>query len=305
MTAEHGMGKPGVRTALGLVTALGAAVGVVGVVGFSGAGTAAAQPVSLSLKYTCDVPIIDDQHITGRIDANIPSSVAIGRPGKKIDIGAGTTVDADLTPWLGRIGVKTVEGTVEAKIKVAAPQGDRQVEVPLDITRTSIPASGAFDITATGSALTPAFTRPGTARITVGDIVLNVVGKKENGEALEELRVPCTLDAGQSNSVGSFEITGPGAGSTPSGGADPTPSDGSDTNGNGTTSPSTTPTASSTAGGSSTTGGTAGGTTTGSMAATGQDAGNLILPAAGTLVAGVAAFFVGSRLRNRRRAADG
>ncbi|WP_052744399.1 DUF6801 domain-containing protein [Streptomyces odonnellii] len=301
MTAEHGMGRPRARTALGLVTALGTAVGVVG---FSGAGTAAAQPVSLSLKYTCDVPLIEDQHITARIDANIPASVAIGRPGKKIDIGAGTTVNADLTPWLGRIGVKTVEGTVEAKIKVAAPQGDRRVEVPLGITRTSVPESGAFDITATGSALTPAFTRPGTARITVGDIVLNVVGKKEDGEAVGELSVPCTLDAEENNYVGSFEITGPGVGSTPSGSADPTPSGGSGTNGNGTTAPGTTPTAASAAGGSSTTGGTTGGTTTGSMAATGQDAGNLILPAVGTLVAGVAAYFLGARLRNRRRAAD-
>lgn len=298
MTDRRGKGSPGVRIALGLVTASGAAVGVMGVFG---AGTAVAQPVSLTLKYTCDVPWIEDQHITARIDANLPASVALGQPSKKIAIRAGTTVAADITPWIGRIGVKTVEGTVDAKIKVDAPQGDRQIGVPLDITRTNIPASGSFGITATGAALTPAFTRPGTARITVGDIVLNVVGKKASGEALE-LSVPCTLDGGQENFAGSFKITKTGTGSGTNGG--PGTDGGSGTDGDGTTAPGATPTAASAAGGSSPTGDAANGTGTGTIADTGGDTEDLILPAVGILAAGAAAFCLGSRL-NRRRAADG
>ncbi|MGW6745578.1 DUF6801 domain-containing protein [Streptomyces sp. NPDC055025] len=277
-----------------------------------GAGTAAAQPVSLTLKYTCDVPWIEDQHITARIDANLPASVALGQSSKKITIRAGTTVAADITPWIGRIGVKTVEGTVDAKIKVNAPQGDRQIGVPLDITRTNIPASGSFGITATGAVLTPAFTRPGTARITVGDIVLNVVGKKASGEALE-LPVPCTLDGGQKNFVGSFKITktgtgsGTDGGSTSSGGTGTNGGSGTDggTDGDGTTAPGSTPTAASAAGGSAPTGIAANGTGTGTIANTGGDAEDLILPAVGILAAGVAALCLGSRLKNHRRAADG
>jgi hypothetical protein len=298
MTAKRRMGRHRARTALEVVTALAAAVGVVGV---SGAGTAAAQPVSLTLKYTCDVPVIEDPHITARIDANIPASVVVGRSGKKIPVGAGTTVDATLTPWLVRFGVKTVEGTVDAKISVDAPQADSQVMVvPLDIAKTSVPASGSFDIAATGASLTPTFTRPGTARITVGDIVLNVVGKKAGGDALDEFHVPCTLDTGQDNFMGSFEITGTGTGSGTNGGG----TNGGGTNGGGTTAPAATPTATSAAGGSSPTGDSTNGTG-GTIAATGQDTGDLILPAAGTLAAGVLAFCLGSWLKNHRRAADG
>ncbi|MFJ5227961.1 DUF6801 domain-containing protein [Streptomyces sp. NPDC088400] len=294
MTAKRRTGRPRARIALGVFTALGTAVGVVGV---SGAGIAAAQPVSLTLKYTCDVPVIKDPHITARIDANIPASVVVGQSGKKVAVGAGTTVDASLTPWLGRLGVKTVEGRVDAKIRVAAPQAGSQVRVvPLRIAKTGVPASGSFDIAATGAALTPTFTRPGTARITVGDIVLNVVGKKAGGDALDEFRVPCTLDPGQDNFVGSFEITAKGTGSTPSGG--------SGTNGGRTTAPGATPTATSTTGGSSPTGDATNGTR-GAIAATGQDAGDLIPPVVGTLVAGILAFVLGSRRKNHRRAADG
>ncbi|WP_260638455.1 DUF6801 domain-containing protein [Streptomyces angustmyceticus] len=288
----------------------------------TGAGTAAAQPVSHTLKYTCKVPVIKSLPFTVRIDADIPRSVAVGEASRKFAIGARTTVDADLTAKLRFLGVKTVTGRVVAKIGVSAPQGDRRLRVPLGITRTRIPASGSFDVAATGAAPALTFSRPGKARITVGDIALHVVGKKANGAALGEVDAGCRLNAGQRGVVGSFQITGAGTGagagagkangSTRSGSSatagvsgmsgapgtsdGSTPSGGSGTSAKGTTVPGATPERTSLA---------TDGTATGTTATTGRNARTLVLPIAGTLVVAALAFCFGAWHKNRRRAADG
>ncbi|WP_052230286.1 DUF6801 domain-containing protein [Streptomyces sp. CT34] len=274
--------------------------------GISGAGSASAQPVSLTLKYTCKVPFLDPQPFTAKIDADIPQSVAVGESSRRFAIDAGTTVDADLTPKLHAIGVRSVEGRVDAKIGVAAPEGDSQIKVPLNIGKTRVPASGSLDVTANGTAPALTFSRPGKGKITVGDIGVHVVGRKANGDVLGTADAQCTLNDGHDAVVGSFEITGTGTttGSTTSG------TSGSGTSGTtgGTTSPGTTPPGATpgapSAGSSAPTGSATHGTGRGTTANTGLDTAGLILPAAGILVAGVVAFGVGSRLKNQRRGGD-
>ncbi|WP_338419857.1 DUF6801 domain-containing protein [Streptomyces klenkii] len=307
MTSGQSTRRPGTRIALGVTAALGAAIGTLGV---SGAGTASAQPVSLTLKYTCKVPVIDDQPFKAKIDADIPGSVAVGEPSRKFAIDARTTVDADLTPKLHLFGVKTVEGRVDAEIGVTAPQDDRRLKVPLDIPRTSVPESGSFDVKAAGDAPSLTFRRPGKARITVGDITMHVTGRKANGDILgKPLTVPCTLDSHQGNSIGSFEITGTGTttGSTTSG-TSGTGTTGSTASGGTSGMSASGGTSGATATGGKSDAGSAGGskappssTATGAIASTGQNAKDLIFPAVGALVAGVAAVYFGLRLKNRRR----
>ncbi|WP_127150119.1 DUF6801 domain-containing protein [Streptomyces lydicus] len=293
-----------------IILAVGTALGtVVGVVGVSGAGTAAAQPVSRTLKYTCEIQPFGSLPFTAKIGADIPDSVAVGENSQKFAINAQTTVGADLTPIISnRFGVKAVEGTVDAKIGVAAPQGNRQVSVPLAIAKTRIPASGAVVIKAAGTAPPLRFSRPGTGRITIGDITLHVVGKGAKG-ADRTFNVQCGPAGGQKK-VGSFTITkrGTTTGSTTSGSSDAsgssTTSGTSGTNAKGTTASGTTPEANSAARRSTPTESETRGTATGTTASTGQETRDLLLPAVGALVAAVAAFGFGSRLKNRRRAAD-
>ncbi|MEU2872163.1 DUF6801 domain-containing protein [Streptomyces olivoreticuli] len=306
MTSRHRTARPRVRIALGATAALGAAVGIVGV---SGAGTASAQPVSLTLKYTCKVPVIDNLPFRAKIDADIPGSVAVGEPSRKFSVDARTTVDTDLTSKLHLIDVKTVEGSVDAEIGVTAPQDDRHLRVPLSIPKTSVPASGSFDVKAAGDAPSLTFRQPGNARITVGDITLHVVGRKANGDILgKKLNIQCALDSHQNNGIGSFEITGTGTttGSTTSGHSGTTPSG---TTPSGTTPSGTTPSGTTPSGGASDAASAGGNTAppsstaTGAIAATGQDAMDLILPTVGTLVAGAAAVCFGLWLKNHRRTA--
>lgn len=291
-----------------MVTALGAAVGVVGV---SGAGTAAAQPVPHTLKYTCHVQMINkDLPFRVKVDADIPESVPVGKPSRKFAIGARTTVAADFTPMLHMFGVQTVEGTVTAQIRVAAPQDNRRVPVPLDITKIRIPASGSFDATARGTAPPLTFRRPGPARITVGDLAVHVIAKKANGEVLgEPPSVRCRPATGQGQAVGSFEIikkgtragTGAGTGAGTTTGS--TTSGTSDARAEGPAAAGAQPEGSSAARRSAQASDATRETETGAVAAADQATRGLMVPVVGTLLAGALAFVVGSRVKQRRRGA--
>lgn len=300
-------GRPRARIALGIATAVAVAGGIVGVLG---AGTAVAYPYSLTLRYTCLSPIpwiVPDQPITVRIDSDAPKSVAVGEPSPKFVINAVTTANATLTQIARSLGVKTIEGTVDAKTTVIAPQGNTDVTVHLAITRATVPASGPAEAEATGTAPTRTFSQPGNAKITGGDFILHLDPKNASGTSLlpTPATVPCKVDAEQNKVLASFDITAArtttssrttgtttsGAPRPPASGTAESPTDGTPSS---TTSgpPGTTALTNSTATGKTTTGG--------------QGTRDLILLAVSALVAGAAAFFVffGSRLKNHRRATD-
>ncbi|WP_342456237.1 DUF6801 domain-containing protein [Streptomyces sp. G7(2002)] len=201
------------RGAMGLATAVGLAGGMLGVFG---AGTAAAAPTSLTLRYRCAFPYVGAQPVTMKIDSDIPKSAEVGRPTPKFRIDAVVPVSSDRTKVIRLAGVRSIEGTADAKALVAAPQGDLDVSLPFDVSRTNVPESGSFHVKATGAAPARTFTRPGSAKITIGDLTLRLALKdaKGNPTGPGEVDAPCTLDAGQNTVVASFGITGA---KTPSG----------------------------------------------------------------------------------------
>ncbi|MGD3110649.1 DUF6801 domain-containing protein [Streptomyces sp. YGL11-2] len=313
------------RIILAVATVLAAASGLVGNIG---AGTAAAQPLSRTFGYTCSSPLIGDQPFTVEIDSDIPNSVAVGAPSKPVAVNAVATVGAGFTQWLARVGMKTLGGTANARAHVAAPQDDFDVTVPFHMATTSVPASGPFKVRATASATTRTFSHPGKGTVTAGDLTLHLLAK--NGGLALWADAPCTLNAGQSNVVTSFDITKPGSAPT----APPNSSTGSVA----TTAPRSTtgsvgaavpkPAMSAGAGPAKDSAITPGNpsprassptrvansprptprptepTIVPKPSAVGQDTGDLILLAVGALVACAAAFFLGTRLKNRRRTGD-
>ncbi|MFJ4532689.1 DUF6801 domain-containing protein [Streptomyces nigrescens] len=184
--------------------------------GVFGAGTAAAAPTSLTLRYRCAFPYVGAQPVTMKINSDIPKSAVVGRPTPKFRIDAVVPVSSDRTKVIRLAGVRSIEGTADAKALVAAPQGDLDVSVPFDVSRTNVPESGSFHVKATGAAPARTFTRPGSAKITIGDLTLRLALKdaKGNPTGPGEVDAPCTLDAGQNTVVASFDITGA---KTPSG----------------------------------------------------------------------------------------
>ncbi|WP_326680567.1 DUF6801 domain-containing protein [Streptomyces sp. NBC_01237] len=192
---------PATRRAVGLTLAAGVAGASVGVFG---AGSAAADPVSLELRYVCAVQMLPDRAGTVEIDADVPTSAVVGRPTSKFVIRATVPVSGADANGLRSAGIQVIKGTVDAKVLVKAPGGDTNLKVPFQVARTDVPKSGPFSVEATGVAPSLTFSRPGRARITVGDLVAHV---SASGGMTVRLDVPCKLDSGQNNVVASIGIT--------------------------------------------------------------------------------------------------
>ncbi|MGW5691188.1 DUF6801 domain-containing protein [Streptomyces asiaticus] len=268
-----------VGKALKLVTAIAITGGIVGAFG---AEPAAADPMSLTLRYTCSVQSISVP-ITVRLDADAPKLAKVGEPTPKLGIRARVPLSAAETKRLGKIGV---EGTVDAKIHVAAPGVSRDVRVPFTVARTHLPGSGSFDVKATGVVPAFHFSQPGTAKITVGDLNAHITAGSDGMNA--RLNVPCRLDTGRPTVVASFPVVRPGTTTGPSTSGTPGAAI------SGTT-------------GSTTSGGTEAkvdGTTrsndpSGRLATAGSQGINSLIPlAAGSLLLGTLAMAVAFRLRS-------
>ncbi|MFI9272121.1 DUF6801 domain-containing protein [Kitasatospora sp. NPDC052896] len=336
MISRRSTGRARARITLGVATAVGAAGGIVGVLG---TGTAAAQTVSPTLSYTCVFPYIGAQHLSVSMNADVPSSVTVGEPSPKFGISAVTTAPNGLAQGLGFFGVRIIEGTGQASITVTAPQGDIPVSVPATIAKTALPPSGPFDIAASGTAPSLTFSQPGNGKITVGGISLHLITEDASGNPtfVGSIDVSCTLDGGQNNVAASFAITqplqtpapppptplppGPTPGphtSTPGPGPVPSPAPTQSTAGSLTPTPPR-PTTASPSSSTSSTSSTVSGPPTGPTSTDpvpgptrppirptpgGLGTTAIALLVTGVLVAGAAAFRFGSRLRNRRRTGD-
>ncbi|WP_146074960.1 DUF6801 domain-containing protein [Streptomyces sp. Ru73] len=212
-----------------MATVAGVAAAAGGLVAGPGAGSAAAAPVSRTLNYTCSVQAVS-QRAAVTIDADVSRSAVVGKPTRRFAIHATSQVSDAGTTGLNWIGVKTVEGTVDADVRVTAGQDGARLTVPFTVPRTRVPESGPFDVKGTGTAPSRTFHHPGKAEISVGDLVLHVVPRDANGKVNPgRTDVPCTLDPGQNPVLASFDITRAG---TPSG-SEPSGDNGGSTGGSG------------------------------------------------------------------------
>nr|WP_157529345.1 fibronectin type III domain-containing protein [Kibdelosporangium sp. MJ126-NF4]CEL22975.1 Chitinase [Kibdelosporangium sp. MJ126-NF4]CTQ90114.1 Chitinase (EC 3.2.1.14) [Kibdelosporangium sp. MJ126-NF4] len=200
-----------------LGAALVAAATVMGTVAGTvllGAGSAAADPVTLTLTYKCPFPLIGVQPITVKIDADFPKTIPVNTPTPELDIKTISTVGATATQGLNLVQAKTLEGTALSDASVAAPEGTLPVKVPVTIRKTDIPAEGEFQIPADGKTPSLTFTKPGEVKISVGDILLHLVPRKADGSltGLGEFDSQCTQDTGQNNVLATATITSGGGG---------------------------------------------------------------------------------------------
>jgi len=185
--------------------------------GVVGAGSAAAEPDSLTVTYSCSFPLIGTQSVMMRITADIPGTIAVGASTPRFAVHAvATVVNQFAVPGLGLIGVTTVQGTADAAAEVTAPQGSIPVAAVFDLARTKIPSSGLLTLVSSTTVPSLTFDRAGPARLTVGGLTLHLAPKNASGDLIPgNITVPCTLNSGQGNVLSSFEITAPPRPTTP------------------------------------------------------------------------------------------
>ena len=130
----------GEPVALGIAATVTAAVSIVGA---SGSRTASAEPVSLTLHYTCTFSGLGNQPVTMELESDIPNSMKVGKASPKSALDGVATVGASFTQLAALAGAKTLEGSLDGNATVTAPQGSIPLTVPMTIPRTPIPPSGS------------------------------------------------------------------------------------------------------------------------------------------------------------------
>lgn len=192
-------------------------------------GAAMAEPVSLTLEYTCPFPLIGDQPILAEISADIPSEVVVGEPLGPFQIEALTTVNEDSRLGLKLVGSATIEGVATSTNIINVASGSRDIVVPLTIPQSPIPdESGPFTVPATGEAAEQVFSAAdvGEGSIQVGGLVLDMVARDASGNVapapIGEFTANCTQVAGQDTILQRFEVVSGDPVLFPEIGVDPT-----------------------------------------------------------------------------------
>ncbi|GGS12679.1 fibronectin type III domain-containing protein [Actinokineospora fastidiosa] len=173
----------------------------------------------LRQTYTCPFPLIGNQNVTVDISADLPTEIAAGTFTPAINISAVSNAGATATQGLRLVGAETVEGKAVATSLVKSPQGHLAVAVGTDVPKQTIPAVGNdLIVNAAGSAPALRFDEPGTATLSVHDLVLTMTPRRADGTetGLGTFVADCTPTAGQTTVLHTFTVTAPADTEAPS-----------------------------------------------------------------------------------------
>lgn len=150
-------------------------------------GTPNATPQSpINVTYACQYPLVGTQTLPIKITTNIPTSAYTGTSLPAFNIGSLATVNTSTYDALKLVGAASIEGSAKATSRVSAPNFTLPVTVPITVPKTSVPATRqAFTLNATGQTPPLAFPQPGTAKIVVDSIKLNLTAKRANGTVIQ------------------------------------------------------------------------------------------------------------------------
>jgi len=178
----------------------------------TGATTANAEQVSLTVEHTCPLPIIGEQPLVSEISADLPSEVTVGESTGELNISAVTTINNNSRQGLYIAGGRSLEGTATAANNIALPESDQPLSVTLEIPQQPIPGeSGSFTVDSSATVDPLTFDNPGQGTITVGDLQLNQVVRDGSGniapDPVGEFTSDCTLVGNQEDMVlHTFEV---------------------------------------------------------------------------------------------------
>ncbi|MFI7121229.1 fibronectin type III domain-containing protein [Amycolatopsis sp. NPDC049868] len=164
----------------------------------------------LKQVYSCPFPLIGNQNVTVDINATLPDTIPVGQFTPKIDITAVSNAGATATEGLRLVGAETIKGSALATSLVSSPQGHLAVGVPTGIPQQPIPPKGNdLIVNATGSAPSLRFDQPGTATLSVHDLVLTMTPLTASGAetGLGTFVADCTPASGQANVLHTFTVT--------------------------------------------------------------------------------------------------
>jgi Fibronectin type III domain len=161
---------------------------------------ASAAPVSKTLEYRCNFPLMVPQPLTLRINSDIPTSVPAGTSTPPFPVQATAEVSAFAAKGLRGLESTTIEGTAVAQADILLPSGGTfSAKVNTTIPKTAIPSTGGFATNATGQTPALTFDDPGKATFKLGTLVLSLSPRLADGTlpGTNDFETECTLAAGQ------------------------------------------------------------------------------------------------------------
>lgn len=174
----------------------------------AGTGSAAAD-VELTITYSCTFTLIGAQDQPTKVTAtNLPDSATVGTPTAEAQTQAVSTVSESAAGVLRWIGAATVEGTLSTKNAINNAGTASEVTTQLTIPKTNVPASGTFDVTATGTFPSLTLANAGTTTISLGSASLVLTPRHADGSEtfLKTFTSPCTVKAGQETKLHEFQV---------------------------------------------------------------------------------------------------
>jgi hypothetical protein len=193
----------------GLFARAAACVLVTGALSVATAGMSSAATAELNVTYSCNFSIIGAQDMPAHVTSpDLPDSAAVGVPTAVAGTTVTSTVSEDATTTLAWLGAKSVDGTMTTKVAVANGAANQTVDSVSTIPNTPVPASGTFNVTATGTLPSLTLANAGTATISLGTASLKLTPRQADGSPtwLGTLTVPCTVKAGQNTQLHSFPV---------------------------------------------------------------------------------------------------
>ncbi|WP_235737549.1 DUF6801 domain-containing protein [Nocardioides alcanivorans] len=165
--------------------------------------TSPAHADSAPLNYTCEVPILGAQQFVTTLSA--PATVEVGaQPTLNADVEVPEGLVSSLRDLLGG---KSVMGDADAQVIANETPATASLKIP----KTAVPASGSLVVKASGKLALPGSAAVGsTAALVAGDYTVNLTVNTD-GDPLGPLAVPCTLDEGQDNAIGTVKVVKAGS----------------------------------------------------------------------------------------------
>ncbi|SDC66000.1 fibronectin type III domain-containing protein [Actinokineospora iranica] len=179
-----------------------------------GSGTSSAAQGELAQTYSCPLPLIGNQNVSVNIKTTQPSTITTGKFTPQIEITAVSNAGSTATQGLRLVGAESIKGVARATstVKLPGSQGELTVQVPTEIPNQPIPAVGNdLVLNAVGSAPALRFDEPGTASLSVDDLVLEMTPLRADGTPtdLGTFTADCTPAPGQDTLLQTYEVTGP------------------------------------------------------------------------------------------------
>ncbi len=180
-----------------------ASLGALGLIALGAPSAQAAQ--SVTIDYKCKFPLLGTQPLQLNLDLDLPDEIEVGQPTEAYAITASTTIAGTTSQGLGLVeGLQTLGGVTEAqkpgkgtgyRARVELADGSSvNVRVPINVEPYTIVPPIPNPLVLNGAGATPSLTLdvPGTARIVLTELILNLYGNDEGGTPVEGLNTPPT-----------------------------------------------------------------------------------------------------------------